>query len=63
VRIATGKVIGGKVVVEGDALVEGTQVTVVAHDETDTFEVSPEQGEELLATIAEADRGEFVSPL
>jgi hypothetical protein len=61
VRIATGRVVGGKVVVEGDALVEGTKVTVLAHDEAEEFEVSPEQEEELVAAIAEADRGEFVS--
>jgi hypothetical protein len=61
VRIATGRVVGGKVVVEGDALIEGTKVVVLAQDEVEAFEVSPEQEEELVAAIAEADRGEFVS--
>jgi hypothetical protein len=60
-RVATGIVIGGKVVVEGELLVEGAKVTVLAHDEDETFEVSPEQEAALLAAIAEADRGELVS--
>jgi hypothetical protein len=61
-KIATGKVIGGKVVVEGDALTEGATVTVVARESDETFEVSPEQEAALLDAIAEADRGNFVSP-
>lgn len=48
-------------VVEGDALIEGTKVVVLAQDEAEAFEVSPAQEEELVAAIAEADRGEFVS--
>lgn len=60
-KVASGKVIGGKVVVEGDALSEGATVTVLTRDDDETFEVSPEQEAALLAAIAEADRGDFVS--
>lgn len=60
-NVATGIVIGGKVVVEGDVLVEGAKVTVLTHDDDETFELSPEQEDALLAAISEADRGEFVS--
>jgi hypothetical protein len=60
-RVATGKVIDGKVVVEGDALVEGTTVTVLSPDEDETFEATPEQEQALLAALAEADRGELIS--
>jgi redox-sensitive bicupin YhaK (pirin superfamily) len=59
-NVATGIVIGGKVVVEGDVLVEGAKVTVLTQDE-ETFELSPEEERVLLAAITEADRGDFVS--
>jgi len=59
-KVATGKVVGGKVVLEGVSLDEGTSVTVLAKDE-DGFELTPEQEAELLLSIAEADRGETVS--
>ena len=61
-RVLSGRVVGGKIVVDGDALLEGATVTILADDETETFDVSPEQEEELLAAIGEADRGELVSP-
>ena len=59
--MATGKVVGGKVVLEGVSLEEGTSVTVLARDDEGSFELTPEQEEELLLSIAEADRGETVS--
>jgi hypothetical protein len=60
-KIATGKVIGGKVVLEGEPLKEGSVVTVVAPEENEPFDVSPEEEEMLLAALAEADRGEVIS--
>ncbi|MGB5081606.1 MAG: hypothetical protein WBO23_12790 [Burkholderiales bacterium] len=60
-KIATGKVVGGKVVVEGVTLEEGTSVTVLAKDDEGGFTLSPEEEAELLLSIAEADRGETVS--
>ncbi len=60
-RIATGKVIDGRVVVEGAALEEGATVTVLARDDDETFELSPEQEAELLLAIGEAERGETIS--
>lgn len=57
-KIATGKVIGGKVVVEGVTLEEGTLVTVLAKDDEGGFTLTPEEEAELLLSIAEADRGE-----
>ena len=59
-KVATGRVVGGKVVLEGVSLDEGTSVTVLAKDE-EGFELTPEQEAELLLSIAEADRGETVS--
>ena len=58
-KIATGKVVGGKVVVEGTPLEEGTSVTVIARDEHEAVPLTPQQEAELLESIAEADRGEL----
>jgi hypothetical protein len=60
-KIATGKVIDGKVVLEGVALEEGASVTVLAKDDEGGLDLTPEEEAELLLSIAEADRGETVS--
>ena len=60
-RIATGKVVGGKVVLDGAALEEGASVTVLARGDGSGFTLSPEEESELLLSIAEADRGETLS--
>jgi hypothetical protein len=57
-RVATGKVIDGKVVIEGLPLEEGSRVTILARDREETFQLSPDEEAELLLSIAEADRGE-----
>jgi len=60
-KVATGRVVGGKVVLEGPPLAEGAVVTVVVRDDEDTFEVSPEDERALLDAIAQADRGQVVA--
>lgn len=60
-KIAIGRVIEGKVVLEGEPLGEGTVVTVVAGEDEETFEVSDQDEEALLAAIAQADRGQVIS--
>jgi len=60
-KIATGRVIEGKVVLEGEPLSEGTVVTVVVGEDEETFEVSDQDEEALLAAIAQADRGQVIS--
>ena len=60
-QLAAGTVIGGKVVVEGASLPDGTVVTILAREMDETFEVPPELEAELSASIAEADRGETIS--
>ena len=59
--VATGKVIDGRVIVEGTAFDEGVVVTILARDDDETFDLSPEQEAELLIAIAEAERGEVIS--
>lgn len=58
--IASGKVVAGKIEIEGEPLPEGTLVTLLARDSDESFEVDDELKAELLASIAEADRGELI---
>lgn len=57
-KLATGKVVQGKVVVEGDALPEGAIVTVLSADGPETFEVPADLEVELAESLAQAARGE-----
>ncbi len=59
-RLATGQVSKGAVVLDGAPFQEGETVTVIAPDDTDGFEVGTQDEALLLAAIAEADRGELV---
>ena len=59
-RIATGKVVSGKVEIEGEPLEEGTTVTVLAPEDGETFEVTPEQRAALLASVEEAERRNLI---
>ena len=60
-KVATGTVIDGKVVLEGETLAEGSTVTVVLREGDETFELTAEEEAELLASIAQIERGEFIS--
>lgn len=60
-KIATGTVVDGKVVVEGETLAEGSTVTVLLREDEEAFELTREEEEELLESIADIERGEFVS--
>jgi hypothetical protein len=60
-QLATGIVVEGKIVVEGESLPEGAVVTILVRDTDETFEVPPELEAELLESMAEADRGETIS--
>ena len=60
-KIATGRVVGGKVVVEDVKLQAGASVTVLTRDDEGGFDLTREEEAELLLSIAEADRGETVS--
>ncbi len=56
-RIASGKVVAGKVVVEGEPLAEGATVTVLAPDDDESFELSPADESLLLQSLREAEQG------
>jgi hypothetical protein len=59
-RVTSGKVIEGRVVIEGEPLPEGSVVTVLSRDADETFQLDESAEQELLASIAEADRGELI---
>jgi hypothetical protein len=56
--ITTGKVLGGIIKLDEKSLPEGAIVTVLAPEGDETFELQPEEELQLLAAIAEAERGE-----
>jgi len=58
--MATGKVVDGKVIVDGDPLPEGITVAIYYEDAADDFRLSPEQVAQLEHSIAQADRGETI---
>jgi hypothetical protein len=60
-KVATGIVVEGKIVVEGEALAEGSTVTVVLRDDEEAFDLTSQEEEELLESIAQIERGEFVT--
>ena len=60
-QVFSARVRGGAIVPEeGVTLPEGAKVTVIADDEAQAFDVSPQEERELLEAIAEAERGETV---
>ena len=60
-QVATGTVVNGKVVVEGVPLEEGAVVAVLARGADEPFTLSATQENDLLAAMAEIERGEFVT--
>jgi hypothetical protein len=60
-KVVSGKVVPGRIVVEGEPLEEGCTVTVLAPERNETFVLDAEAEAALLAAIGEADRGETVS--
>jgi hypothetical protein len=58
-QIATGKIVNGHVVLEAD-LPEGADVTLIALDGEETFEVDAELEAVLLESIAQGERGETI---
>ena len=60
--IATGTVVQGRVLIEGLDLPEGAVVTVLTRESSGVVVISAEDEAELLEAIAEADRGDTISP-
>jgi len=60
-RVATGTVVSGKVVLDDAAIADGTDVYVLTRDIDEAPALSLEELAELQAGIAEADRGDMIS--
>jgi predicted transcriptional regulator len=60
-QFATGTVVNGQIILEGVSLQEGAVVAVVTRGSGENFSLSETQESELLAAMAEIERGEFVS--
>lgn len=60
-KLATGTVVNGKIIIDGDTLPEGTVVTVLAPEGDGTFIVPPELEQELDESLAQSLRGQTIS--
>lgn len=60
-QIASGTIVGGKVVVDGLSLPEGAIVTVLARGDEVAVRLTPQQEAELTDALEEADREEGIS--
>jgi len=60
-RIATGKVVNGKIVIEGERLDEGSTVAVLVMEYGgDSFELNTKQEAELLDAMSQANKSEGI---
>ncbi len=59
-RVTSGKVVAGRIVLEGEPLPDGSVVTVLARDSDESFELDAAAEADLLLSLAEADRGELI---
>ena len=60
-RVTTGTVVNGRIEIHGEDFPEATVVTILAHEDRESFTLGPEAEAELLLAIEEADRGELIS--
>jgi hypothetical protein len=60
-RIASGRIIDGRVELDDVELPEGASVTVLMPEPEGTFEADPETERMLLASIAQCEQGRAVS--
>lgn len=59
-RVTSGKVVAGHIVVEGEPVPDGSVVTILAREIDESFELSAAAEADLLLSLAEADRGELI---
>jgi hypothetical protein len=59
-RVASGRVIDGRVRLDDAELPEGAAVTVLLSEGDETFEADPETERMLLESIAQCERGQTV---
>jgi hypothetical protein len=61
VAIFTGKVVDGKVIVNGALLPEGAHVTILLPEDEKPFDLDPDMEAELEESVAQIERGEYVT--
>jgi hypothetical protein len=59
-RVASGRIIDGRVELDDANLPEGASVTVLFPEDEQTFEADPETERMLLESIAQCERGQTV---
>ncbi|MEK6375182.1 MAG: hypothetical protein AABO58_21115 [Acidobacteriota bacterium] len=59
-RVTSGRVVSGQIILEGEPLPDGVVVTILARDADESFELDAAAEAELLLSLAEADRGELI---
>ena len=60
-NVAFGRIVGGKVVLDGEPFAEGSVVTVFSREADETFDVSPDEERALVDAIEQIEHGNFVS--
>ena len=58
--ITTGRVNGGRIEIDDERLAEGTTVTILAPENGEVFEATPDEEARLLTVIAEAESGNVI---
>jgi hypothetical protein len=61
VKLTSGRVVDGRIVVDGDPLQEGAVVTILAPDSDPLVELSETEEAELRLSIEEAERGDTIA--
>ena len=59
-RVVTGRVVDGKVIVEDERLDEGSTVTVFLPESDDEIQLSPKEEAKLEQALEEAAEGDFI---
>ncbi|MFL6244997.1 MAG: hypothetical protein ACJ74H_03160 [Thermoanaerobaculia bacterium] len=59
-RVTSGRVVAGHIVLEGEPLPDGAVVTVLARESDESFELDATAEAALLLSLAEADRGQLI---
>ena len=60
-NVAFGRIVEGKVVLDGEPFAEGSVVTVLSREADETFDVSPDEERALVDAIEQIEHGNFVS--
>ena len=58
--ITTGRVNAGQIEIDDERLAEGTTVTILAPENGEVFEATPDEEARLLTAIAEAESGNVI---